>query len=177
MGDRPGVLTPYLRNKRIRAVKPHLTGRVLDFGCHVGVLAEHIDPDLYLGVDVDGDALEVARHHHPAHRFQLLDHLIVDDGFDTIVAMAVVEHLGDTDSFFRKTREWIAPNGRLVVTTPDGRFDSLYHLAGQLRMVGRHDEHDSYMDRRGFERAPGWRLAEYRRFLLGVNQLAVFRPA
>lgn len=173
---RVGVLTPWLRTRRIDMALPHIHGRVLDYGCHVGILARHVPPERYLGVDIDEVAVAEAKLRHPDHRFLVLSDLDEAD-FDTIVALAVVEHLGEPDVFFRTAATWSVPRGRLVVTTPQARFDRVYHWGGRLGIFGLHDEHDSYMGRKELANVPAWSLTKYRRFLLGANQLAVYQRA
>ena len=44
-GPTEGILSPYLRSKRLSPALPYIKGRVLDVGCGVGLLAviEHVE--------------------------------------------------------------------------------------------------------------------------------------
>ena len=64
-----GILSPYLRRKRIQAASPYLKGRVLDVGCGGGVLATLVDSKKYLGVELDGISLQKAKSTFPAINF------------------------------------------------------------------------------------------------------------
>ncbi len=64
-----GLLSPFLRNKRFVNVKPFLRGRILDYGCGSGGLAEIVPADCYLGIEIDHDSLQFARSRFPSHDF------------------------------------------------------------------------------------------------------------
>ena len=64
-----GLLSPYLRSKRIGAALPFLKGRILDYGCGSGALAAVVKPDRYVGVDVDRFVLNRARNNFPQYFF------------------------------------------------------------------------------------------------------------
>jgi SAM-dependent methyltransferase len=165
--DTEGRLSPWLAKQRIRVALPWLTGRVLDFGCGSGALAEHIPSDRYLGVDINPKALTVARRSHPAHRFAASS----SGGFGTVAALAVVEHLEDPGGWMT---EMMGIADRVVVTTPNPRLEMIHGAGAAVGLFSReaHDEHVSVMGRRGLGRLGV--LVHYRRFLFGANQLAVF---
>ena len=64
-----GLLSPWLRSVRIKAALPHLQGKILDYGCGSGALAEHVEAEYYLGVEIDTVSLGLARTHFPSHCF------------------------------------------------------------------------------------------------------------
>ena len=67
-------------------------------GCGIGLLAKEIPADSYLGVDTDTTSLSIANAQNPAHSFQV--NLPNDDQkFDTIVALAVIEHIKSPAEF------------------------------------------------------------------------------
>ena len=65
-----GLLSPWLRKKRIEMVYPFLKGKVLDVGCGIGFLSQFIDPEHYLGIDIDEESLGIAHLKNPSKRFQ-----------------------------------------------------------------------------------------------------------
>jgi len=179
-GELNGLLSPFLRRQRISAALPFVRGRVLDWGCGSGALTPHCDPATYTGVDIERSVIETARERHPAAHFHLLD--AFDDAahgpFDTIVALAVIEHLPDPDAFISRMRGLLAPGGHIVLTTPNPNLDWAHGVGGRLGIFSKesHEEHQSLMDRTGIEavaRRSGMTVAVYRRFLFGANQLAV----
>jgi SAM-dependent methyltransferase len=98
--------------------------RALDLGCGDGaftaVMAEAgAEP---VGAEVAEAALVRARERHPALDF----HLVPIDGplpfedcrFDLVWASEVIEHVADTAGWLSEIRRVLAPQGRLLLTTP-----------------------------------------------------------
>ena len=126
-----GLLSPYLRNRRLAMARPLLTGRVLDVGCAEGHLAESVPADRYVGVD-----------------------------------------------WLRRWAGMLESGGQIVLTTPYDRYEPLHGIAAKLRLTSdeAHDEHETCFDRESLEaafEAAGLKPSSYKRFLLGLNQLAV----
>jgi SAM-dependent methyltransferase len=100
--------------------------RVLDAGCGAGYgsaeLAEAADS--VVGVDVAPEAIAFAAAHYqlPNLRFEQASCTALpnpDGSFDLVVAFEVIEHLADWRAFLTETRRVLAPNGQLVVSTPN----------------------------------------------------------
>ncbi len=102
LDDNAGLLTSYLATQRYRAARPHLRGRVLDVGCANGSLTEWCRPDAYVGIDIDAASIAIARIRHPEYRFQ--HDLPADETFDTVVALALIEHVDDPGAFIEQLR-------------------------------------------------------------------------
>jgi len=178
-----GLLSPFLRYMRIEAVKPWLYGRVLDYGCGVGILARYIDHDKYVGVDIDDSSIRIAARSFPHHSFMSVPDFSYDlqQHFDTIACLAIVEHAPSPAVMLTKLMPLLSESGRLVLTTPNPRFDWAHGIGAQMRLFSPegHEQHQSLMDR-----AAIFSLAEemgvdvklYRKFLLGANQLVVLTP-
>jgi 2-polyprenyl-3-methyl-5-hydroxy-6-metoxy-1,4-benzoquinol methylase/putative flippase GtrA len=173
-----GLLSPYLCSRRIEVAAPHLRGRILDIGCASGVLAERISADRYLGVDIDSGAIEKARASHPDHRFEYVADLADDELFDTVVALAVIEHVPDPPAWVRWAVGHLDDKGKIIVTTPHARWEPVHSLAAKIRLTSPEAsyEHETTFDRSTitalFE-LHGFRVERYQRFLAGMNQLIV----
>ena len=79
-------------------------------------------------------------------------------------------------------RSWLAPGGRLVLTTPAPRLEWAHDLGARLGLFSRAGaaEHQSLMDGREMARlaaAAGLAVVARRRFLVGANQLFVLAAA
>ncbi|EPR42148.1 hypothetical protein dsx2_2872 [Desulfovibrio sp. X2] len=177
---REGLLSPYLCRRRLAAARPHLRGHVLDFGCGGGSLARFVPPERYTGVDVDAESLRKARANYPAHVF-FPEAPPPDKRFDTIVMLAVIEHLDDPAATLRDLAQRMTddPAARLILTTPHPATGLVHTLGASVGLFSRHasEEHDELLGRRALRSlgaAAGLRLASYGRFLCGANQLAVF---
>lgn len=176
-----GLLSPYLRSQRIRAALPYVRGRVLDVGCGTGHLAFRVHPDQYLGVDSDEESLALARRKYSRHFFQTS---LPDKGlkFDTVTALAVIEHVADPAVFVRRLAGYLREgNASSVVLTTPHPFSKWIHKAGKsIRLFSRKAdmEHKDLLGRDRIQelaRECRLNLVCYRPFLFGVNQLAVFR--
>ena len=175
-----GLLSPFLRERRLAAARQHLRGRVLDLGCGGGLLAQWVEPADYLGFDVDPTSLAAARQAFRHHRFTA--DFPDTERFDTVVALAVIEHLPEPWRHLAQWRSLLAEGGRLVLTTPHPSVDMVHTLGARLGIFSRHasEEHQDLLDRAGLVLAAGrggLSVELYRRFLLGANQLAVLRAA
>jgi SAM-dependent methyltransferase len=175
-----GMLSPYLRRKRMQAAAPFLSGRVLDYGCGSGALAMLIDADNYLGVEIDGHSLQNAKRAFAEHRFisSLPEPSIK---FDTVVSLAVLEHVGDPAALLRTLATYLsdAPAARIVITTPHPSVELVHDVGAAMGLFSKHAnaEHKDLLDRAKLEaiaRPAGLKLASYSRFLLGANQIAAY---
>ena len=171
-----GMLSYWLVQRRQRAVRPHLKGSVLDFGCGVGTLADICDPAAYVGFDIDPRKIEIARRERPHHRFETS----VPEGerFDTVAALALIEHVHDPGGYLGRFAHLLTPGGRAVLTTPHPSLEWIHTLGARVGLFSHaaHDEHEDLIDRARMVEllaGTGLRLATYRRFLLGANQLFV----
>lgn len=174
-----GLLSPWLRDQRFRAARPFIAGRVLDIGCGIGLLADIVPPERYIGMDIDEGSLETARRRHPRHRF-VETWPPEGETFDTVVGLAVIEHIADPGVWLKRVAQSMSTNGKIVLTTPKPSVEWL-HVAGARIGLFSHDasdEHEQLLDRKALEqlgRAAGLRMVHFSSFLLGVNQLVVFQ--
>ena len=107
-----------------RALRP-LDGRTaLDVGCGAGLLAE---PLARLGAHVTGldaapELIEAARTHAGqsglAVRYLAGEVAALDERFDLVTALEVVEHVADPAAFVRSLEQSLAPGGLLIMSTP-----------------------------------------------------------
>ena len=182
-----GLLTRRVGDARLAAALPHLPSgsRVLDVGCGLTDLAARI-PD-YVGCDRNPDVLAQQRKKFPKRDFFEWDigrgaapaALLARAPFEGILLLAVLEHVADAAAVLARLSPLLSPGGRLVATTPHpiGRLPLEAGAALGLLSSHAHDEHETLLGREALEaagRSSGLSLVHYRRFLLGMNQLAVF---
>jgi len=173
---RQGLLSPLLRQRRIRAARPHLHGSVLDFGCGSGALARFISPKSYVGVDRDPESIRIARQRFPEHCF--IGALPDGRRFDCVAALAIIEHLTQPADVMEQLRCLLNPGGTVVLTTPHRAFDRLHTFSALIGLLSPEaaDEHQHLFDRArlaAVAASAGYEIRLYRRFLLGINQLCV----
>lgn len=178
-----GLLSPYLRGRRVEAVKDYLSGNILDYGCGVGKLCDLIDKENYLGVDIDIESILEAKKNYPNYQFfQLNDFEKLDENmkFDTIVSMAVIEHVKKPKEFLVNLSKYTKPNGRIVLTTPHPRGDWMHDLGSKVGLFSSHanEEHEELIDEEKINeiiKDTGLKLEIYNKFLFGVNQLMIIK--
>jgi len=173
-----GLLSPWLRKKRITMTCPYIQGRVLDYGCGVGVLAEICKCDTYLGFDIDEESLEIARKSYPG--FHFTSKISEREHFDTIVSLAVIEHVPDPAALLAKFKRILRPEGRIVVTTPHPSFEWMHTLSSKIGLCSAHasEEHKQLINYRLLKELATEAdliIEKYERFLFGANLLFVLR--
>lgn len=173
-----GLLSPWLRKKRIQIAVPYIKGRVLDYGCGVGVLAEFCKPDCYLGVDVDQESLTIARTRYPNFTFEL--DVSDTEKFDTIIALAVIEHVAKPQDFLKKLQLMLKSEGQIIFSTPHPAFEWIHSLGAQVGLFSKeaHEEHQQLIDLKFMGQLAislDLQVIEYHKFLMGANQLFVLK--
>jgi 2-polyprenyl-6-hydroxyphenyl methylase/3-demethylubiquinone-9 3-methyltransferase len=97
----------------------------LDVGCGAGLLAE---PLARLGakvtaIDASAELIEVASNHAAAMVLEIAYRTAaieeVDGQFDVITCMEVIEHVADPAAFVKALARRLAPNGLLILSTPN----------------------------------------------------------
>jgi GT2 family glycosyltransferase/tetratricopeptide (TPR) repeat protein/2-polyprenyl-3-methyl-5-hydroxy-6-metoxy-1,4-benzoquinol methylase len=117
---------------------PLAAQRALDIGCGAGRLGEAIkarqQADV-VGIELDEAAAAVARRRLDAvlvGDVERMDLELAPGSFDVIVCADLLEHLREPDRLLRKARDWLAPDGRLVVSIPNVR----HHLVVRSLLEG-----------------------------------------
>ncbi len=100
--------------------------RVLDAGCGAGYGSAELaaSAESVVGVDVAPEAIAFATSHYqaPNLRFEQASCTALpnpDGAFDLVVAFEMIEHLTDWRAFLAEARRVLAPNGQLVISTPN----------------------------------------------------------
>ena len=138
--------------------------------------AEICDPASYVGVDIDPRKIEMARRHRPQYRFETF----VPEGerFDTVAALAFIEHVRDPAGYLRRFADLLNPGGMAVLTTPHPSLEWVHTCGARVGVFSHaaHEEHEDLIDRPRMKEllaGTSMRLVVYRRFLFGANQLFV----
>lgn len=173
-----GLLSPWLRKQRINMACPYIKGRILDYGCGVGVLSEKCHPDSYLGVDMDEESLGIAFKRYPAFRFA--NTLPEDEKFDVIILLAVIEHLTNLESSLKELKKMLVPDGQIIVTTPLPMIKYVHFLGSRIGLfsLGANEDHEHFFELNSMKKLAtkaGLDVLEYKRFLFGMNQLFILR--
>ena len=185
MGDQAGgLLSPFLKRRRTAMAVPFLKGFVLDYGCGTGTIAGYVKSDSYLGVDIDTESIDIARGDHPSHSFILIEKgdmspiREIRRSFDTIVLLAVIEHIKEPVPFLRELSKYLDGAGEIVLTTPHPIGRVLYEAGASVGVFSIHaaEEHEKMLGKRDLTELidkSGMKMTLYRRFLFFHNQLVI----
>jgi SAM-dependent methyltransferase len=173
-----------LRSWRIRKVGPFLRSgsRVLDVGCYDGSLFATYSDRIVRGVGVDPELIASGRRGRfdfIADRFPT--DLLGDERFDVVTLLAVLEHVdAATLSGWRDACErHLLPGGLVVATVPSPRVDDVLNVLGRFGLIAgmavhQHHRFDPSQVPSVFSTGSS-RLAQAKRFELGMNYLFVFQ--
>lgn len=105
------------------------TGRVLDIGCGAGSHALYLQNKKNLqvtGIDISAGAIEVAKERglKDARHLNFFD--LKDEKYDTLLLLmngtGIIGKLKYLDDFFKHSREFLAPEGRILIDSSDLRY-------------------------------------------------------
>lgn len=182
-------LTNYLRRKRLAMVSDFLRGDVLEIGCGNASLFDafggqsHIKS--YTGMEHAPSTVEELRSRYPEARFiqgdlEALTWQLGEAQYDTIVGLAVIEHIWNQRSFFENLISLLRPGGRIVLTTPTPLGNDLVlTLAAKVGLVREDMISDHiviYNKKRFIHVATEFEidLIYYKKFQFCLNQVAVY---
>ena len=130
------LLTSYLHKKRISVVRTFLKGDVLDLGCGSASIIQFLNKNQnYVGIEYDNRCVEDLKRKYPTYNFYTRD-LEKDKlnikgfKFDTILMIAVIEHLAHPDNIISECRKYLKPNSSLFITTPTSFGNNIIHKLG-----------------------------------------------
>jgi SAM-dependent methyltransferase len=178
------LLSRYLQRRRLSKIRAHIRGAVLDLGCGDASLVTLLSPNQpYTGVDSRADLVRELQGSCPAGRFIAAD-LDVDDlalepgTYDTIVMSAVIEHLRTPARVLASLPQFLAVDGRLVITTPTRFGDVVHRLGAMVGVFSREaeKEHQHIYDRGSLAcllGECGFVIEHFKTFDLGLNQLCI----
>lgn len=107
----------------LRRLDPVLmSSSVVELGCGYGRLASAFRPDMYLGIDINSEAIERARICQPSYRFQAIDFNAVLPSADLYLAYTVLLHIDDHNIADLSQRLKNACSRLLIVEIMDPKF-------------------------------------------------------
>lgn len=149
-----------LQRLRFSRVKKLLKGDVLDFGGNNGELGKYIKGN-YTYVNYDHS-------------------LIIGQKYDTIVLLAVIEHLEVEEAYeiFHNFHDHLRKDGHIVITTPSRFSKYILEFLGWLNLLDKNNlsEHKHYWNQSDFEHLAArlkYKIDHFQYFQFGLNQLLI----
>jgi 2-polyprenyl-6-hydroxyphenyl methylase/3-demethylubiquinone-9 3-methyltransferase len=99
--------------------------RALDVGCGAGLLAEPLARlgAKVTGIDASPEVIAVAREHAARQGLDIDyrdgDVQALEGEFELVTSMEVIEHVADPAAFVKALAQRLAPNGLLIMSTPN----------------------------------------------------------
>lgn len=108
-------------------------GRLLEIGCGNGGMTKELarQVDAVTAMDVSSVSLALLRRLNLPNveiREGLIERFTPVGRYEWIVLSEVIEHLRHPGPVLTRCLEWLAPGGALVITTPNGHWQSEEHL-------------------------------------------------
>jgi SAM-dependent methyltransferase len=178
-------LSNMLTGWRHRMIAPYLKGDVLDIGCGNAVILCQYKEKIHRYVGVEFYPAHVA---HLSEQFPEAvfirrdldqDALSLDELFDTILLIAIIEHIWNQKFLFEQIINMLNPGGKIVITTPTPFGNDIVHPLGATIGIFAQaavDDHIVIYNKQRFKNLAkefGLRLETYKRFQFLSNQLAV----
>jgi SAM-dependent methyltransferase len=163
-----------LAERRVKAVLPHVRGRLLDIGCGSNKLvkqyANGIGVDVYPWPGADSIVPNSASLEYESQ------------SFDTVTIIAALNHIPNREAVLRECRRLLKPDGRVVITMLTPWTSRVWHW---LRAPWDADQRERGMlpgEVYGFTPKEitdlfsrcGFALSSQVRFMLGFNRVYVF---
>jgi 2-polyprenyl-3-methyl-5-hydroxy-6-metoxy-1,4-benzoquinol methylase len=136
------------------AIGRHAKGRrILDIGCFTGTFLDYLGSSWErFGVEPATAAAALAERRGAKILGRTLDDVPVDQKFDVIVAMDVIEHIVDPTPFFRKVGRLLKPGGIFVASTGDTGSWTFRLQGARYWYITYLPEHFSFYCRRTMEK-------------------------
>jgi len=177
------LLANYIHQRRTLAIMPYIQGDVLDLGCGVSRIPRYLNQDSkYVGVEIDPKLIEWLKKTYPLHTFYQGDlengELILNLKFDTVLMIAVLEHLRNPDNILKQIPTLLKPAGKLVMTTPTPFGGSIHSIGARIGLFYQEaaDQHEKFYNRNQISQlinVYGLEITFFGKFLIGGNQLVV----
>ena len=178
-----GLLSNFLTRQRMACLPPFLSGAILDIGCGWSPFLQAFPGAAdYTGVDKWSHVIESLRLQYPGKEFHVRnidrEELSLPRRYDTILMMAVIEHLENPGLIISQIPALLAPGGKIVLTTPTPLGNLVHHYGSNIWLFSSEaaEEHHlifNFVSLQKLLNTYNLKILTYRTFQFGGNQLCV----
>ena len=164
-------------------VLPYIQGDVLDLGCGVSRIPKYLNTDSkYVGVEISTKFIEWLKENYPHYTFYQCDlendRLNLNSQFDTVLMIAVLEHLHNPDNILKQISSLLKPDGKLVMTTPTPLGGKIHSIGARIGLFYKEaaDQHEGFYNRDQISTLLSkydLEITGFELFLSGGNQLVI----
>jgi len=188
--NRP-LLTGFLKRARANAVSKFVTGNVLDIGCGdcqiLNILKGKVSN--YYGLDnqyyIPESTIQLVKQYHINFKFYKMDieHDTLpefDIKFDTIIMIAVIEHLKNPKNILTQITQYLNEDGKVIITTPTSFANFIHGFGAKISLFSKeaNEKHYNLYDldlMRRIVGKTGFTVVNYETFEFGMNQLFIIK--
>ncbi len=174
------MLSNFLKKRRLYAIKKHLKGDILDVGCGSADVVKFLKSgQRYVGIEQDKNfVLELSRRHDAGQFFCRnleTDSFGFQFKFDTVLLLAVIEHLSDPKNALNEIKSRLKENGAIVITTLTPFANKLYRIGARFGLFSEaavvgHKKIYDYEGMKNLLESSDLKIVGYRKFEFGLNQ-------
>jgi len=174
-----GLLTNFLKRRRLEKVAPYLKGKILDLGCGDGGIIDYLSDQEYFGVDITKNTISNLSKKFPRLKFVQADlnkeQVKIKIPVDTVLMVAVIEHLKTPNNLFGYLKNYMKKDASLIITTPSKFGDKIHQFGAKLRLfstdaVKQHEKIYSFDEMKELLNTNGFVLKDFSKFEFGLNQ-------
>lgn len=179
------IFTKLIRDIRTDLVAPYVEGDVLDLGCGQASYLEICGNKInrYYGIEMNKDRVKILKDKYPDQKFFYKnldeDKLDFDVNFDTIILVAVIEHLFNQKHVMQEIIKNMKKDSKLIITTPTPFGNDIVHvLGGMIGLFSKEAvaDHIVIYNKLRFKMLAkefNLKIEKYKKFEFGCNQLVI----
>jgi len=176
------IFLDYLNKKRLEIAKPFINGAVLDVGCGPATTYELIKIKEYVGIERGEENIRKLKEKFPLAEFYdrdlEKDKFNLNKKFDTIILLAVIEHIKEPDNLFRELENCLNKKGKIVMTTPTPFGNFIHTILSKVGITSKEavKEHVNIYNHKKFicvAKKYNLKIIKYQMFEFGCNSLVV----
>ena len=171
------MLRIFRRSQVLKALNNRNNLVLIDVGCgrqaNVGwVLRKQLKS--YIGVDRDIPELSLFNLNFVNSLAETMSGKLKNNTADMVIALAVIEHVEDPESFVRTCKKLLKKDGEILLTTPAPYADPILKLISKLKIINGDEieEHKTYFSPSTLAQLlekNGFKILKAQKFLFGLN--------